>query len=68
MRLKLRYVNEGKEPKQDDPFEEDFVHDEEDPMLNWVADQEAQDPPVLDEPGDPPRPCKTIAYEIGVRM
>ena len=41
MRLKLKYINEEKEPRQDDLFEEDFIYDEEDSILSWVAYQKA---------------------------
>ena len=40
MRLKLKYINEGKELRQDDLLK-DFVYDEKDLILSWIANQKA---------------------------
>lgn len=43
MRLAKKYLNQGKEKKREVTLVDDFIRNEEDPMLGWVVDQLSQE-------------------------
>lgn len=42
MGLRQMFLNLGKEKRQDDLLVDDFVLDDDDPMLGWLADQQVE--------------------------
>ncbi|WOK93708.1 hypothetical protein Cni_G02408 [Canna indica] len=64
MRLRLRAMqNEDKDIPYVDPFDVEFVQGNADPIFDWWSAMET-DPPLLDEPGKPPRPSPIISDAV----
>ncbi|WOL07350.1 hypothetical protein Cni_G16090 [Canna indica] len=64
MRLRMRALqNEDREILHVDPFDVEFVQGDADPIIDWWSAMET-DPPLLDEPGEPPRPSPIISDAI----
>ncbi|WOK93711.1 hypothetical protein Cni_G02411 [Canna indica] len=59
---RLEKLNEDKDIPYVDPFDAEFVQGIVDPIIDWWIAMET-DPPLLDEPSEPPRPSPII-YDV----
>ncbi|OAY66445.1 hypothetical protein ACMD2_20747, partial [Ananas comosus] len=70
MRLHLRCMQEEydkeKELKTYDHLDASFINNELDPILDCLQDRDNQENPLLDKPGDSPRPFRIIVDEAGI--
>ncbi|WOL20387.1 hypothetical protein Cni_G29192 [Canna indica] len=59
MRLRMRTL-QNEDIQHVDPFDVEFVQDDANPIIDWWSAMES-DQPLLDEPGEPPRPSPIIS-------
>ncbi|WOL17557.1 hypothetical protein Cni_G26350 [Canna indica] len=59
MQLRMRTL-QNEDIQHVDPFDVEFVQDDADPIFDWWSAMES-DQPLLDEPGEPPRPSPIIS-------
>lgn len=69
LKLRLQMQEADRPEKELDPcavMMDTALHDQDNPIMDWLARSIRESEPVMDEPGDPPTPSRVVLEEVRV--